>query len=235
MLVVAGSLLFGGCSVTQQTDLLSDGGAEADVRVELSDILVGYLRDLSLAFSPGTAFSVFDLEILRANLEAEPGVNVLDAREDPLGTLHLTLSIASLSELEESASPAVAAIIDVEESPAGTAFEVTLGPREVVDLLDFAGAADATALSVFLPGDTRVVSEEQYIDDATWVLEEYAPPWEIESAIRCSGVEVVVRPPTEILSVEGGAEETGSEARFEVSILELVTLSESRRYTVVYR
>ncbi|MFP4432365.1 MAG: hypothetical protein ACLFPV_14025 [Spirochaetaceae bacterium] len=232
--------LFASCAVSQDTLLRSDGGAEAAVRIELSPILVSYLEDLTLAFAPEAEFRVFDLALLRENLENEPGVRVLRLAEEPTGTLAMTLDIASLEQLQRGASPAVSGLLSVEESPLGTALEVSLGPKEISDLLTFAGAADARALSVFFPpppsdGDaSRRVTREGYIDDAVWVLEEYAPAEDIEEAIRASGVGVTVAAPREVLSVDGGRKE-GGRARFDISLLELVTLREPRRYTVIYR
>jgi hypothetical protein len=233
-------LLFASCTVSQDTVLGTDGGAEAEVRIELSPILVSYLEDLTLAFAPEAEFRVFDLALLRANLEAEPGVRVLHLAEEPIGTLLITLDIASLERLQRGASPAVAGLLSIETSPLGTALEVRLGPQEISDLLTFAGAAEARALAVFFPPPpsegqgTQRVTTEGYIDDAVWVLEEYAPAEEIEEAIRASGVDVAVAPPREVLSVDGGRKE-GGVARFDISLLDLVTLREPRRYTVIYR
>lgn len=233
-------LLFASCAVSQDTVLRADGGAEAAVRIELSPILVSYLEDLTLAFAPEAEFRVFDLALLQANLEAEPGVRVMRLVEEPIGTLTMTVDIASLEELQRGASPAVAGLLSIEESPLGTALEVRLGPQEISDLLAFAGAADARALAVFFPPPptedrgTPRVTKEGYIDDAVWVLEEYAPPEEIEEALRASGVGVTVAPPREVLSVDGGRKEEGV-ARFDIALLDLVTLREPRRYTVVYR
>lgn len=242
LLVFAGLLvlLFASCTVSQDTLLRADGGAEAAVRIELSPILVSYLEDLTLAFAPEAEFRVFDLALLRANLEAEPGVRVISVAEAPIGTLTLTLDIASLELLQRGASPAVSGLLSTEKSPLGTALEVRLGPQEISDLLSFAGAAEARALSVFFPpppsegSSAPRVTKEGYIDDAVWVLEEYAPPEEIEAAIRDSGVNVAVVPPREVLSVDGGRKEEGL-ARFDIALLDLVTLREPRRYTIIYR
>ncbi len=234
--------LFASCTVSQDTLIREDGGAEAAVRIELATSLVSYLEDLTRAFAPEAEFRVFDLAVLRQNLEAEPGVRVLDIAERPVGVLSMTLDIASLEELYQGASPAVSGLLYIEESPLGTALEVRLGPQEISDLLTFAGAAEARALSVFFPvlpadGDTGSgprVTRQGYIDDAVWVLEEYASAEEIEAEIRASGVEVTVVPPTQILSVDGGRHEEGV-ARFGIPLLDVVTLREPRRYTVIYR
>jgi len=241
-LVALTVLLFASCAVSQDTLLREDGGAGAEVRIELSPSLVSYLEALTFAFAPEAEFRVFDLAVLRQNLEAEPGVRVLQIAERPVGVLSMTLDIASLKELDRGASPAVSGLLSLEESPLGTALEVSLGPREISDLLAFAGVAEARALSVFFPalpadGDTdsgRTVTRQGYIDDAVWVLEEYAPAEEIEEEIRASGVDVRVVPPTQILSVDGGRKEENV-GRFGIALLDVVTLREPRRYTVIYR
>jgi hypothetical protein len=236
--------ILGSCAVSQETLLRPDGGAEAEVRVELSSVLVSYLEDLTLAFAPEAEFRVFDLRLLRANLEAEPGVSVVALVEQPIGTLHMTLDIASLETLGRDASPAIADLLSVEREASGSVLEMTLGPQEIARLLEFAGAADATALSVFLPPPATdaggsgeppaTVTREGYIADAVWVLEEYASPEAVEEDIRSSGVEVAVTAPREIVAVEGGSREA-QRALFAISLLDLVTLTEARRYRVHYR
>lgn len=85
---------------------------------------------------------------------------------------------------------------------------------------------------LFPPADGSV-SREEYREEMAWALEEYDDREAVGRALDNATIEVRVDPAGEIVSQSGGRVEDGVVV-FSIPVLELLTLSGDRTYSLVF-
>lgn len=223
-------LLSHGCTVRQSITIDPRGAGTAEVRIELSGILLAYYDDLSAAFTgaDGSA-QVFDPAAVEAAFAERDGVELVSIEQDDRSSLRLKLEFQDL----EAALSQEAETVRFSADGSRRTLEIRLDRATVQQFLDLAPTEGNDAAQFILPPEEPPLAEADYREQLTWALEEYAPADEVDQTLRAATIEVVVTPQGRIVGQTGG-EVRGDAVVFELSVLRLLTLDQPLRYSLTF-
>ncbi len=226
------ALLASGCTVREDVVLLGDGSGEAALSVELHPIMIAYMNDLMTAMSGVEGeYPLFDLEQIAASFAEREGVELVDIERPARGSLALDVRFGDISEVfsREDADD----ILSFENRGSTRELTVRLNRDAVARFLEFAPEENASLAQFLFPPADGSVSREEYREEMAWALEEYDEREAVERALDGATIEVRVNPSGEIVSQTGGRVTDGAVV-FSIPVLELLTLSGDRTYSLVF-
>lgn len=222
-------LFFLGCSVSQDLTVAGDGSGTAELTIDIHPIMIAYYNDLMVAMSGVEGeFPVFDLEALTESFAKREGVELEATELRGRGSLAMTLRFEDANALSESGE-----IISFERSGSRRTLSLRLDRSSIDEFLSFAPEETVSMTEFLFPPADGSLSSGEYEEQMAWALEEYGDPAFVRSVLRNAAIEVRVVPQGRILRVEGG-ERSGSAVIFRVPVIEALTLSESRLYSLSF-
>ncbi|MFQ3621567.1 MAG: hypothetical protein SNJ78_11565 [Spirochaetales bacterium] len=123
------------------------------------------------------------------------------------------------------------AIGGTEETLIEETLTIQLNRERIHALFSLAPEKEASLYQMLLPPPHREVSEEAYKAQLAWALEEYAPPAELDAALKQARLELLLRTPGTVLRVRGGVQEGPQQVRFTLPLLTLLTRSTTHEVT----
>ena len=232
VLAAALALLAAGCTVREDVVLAADGSGEASLSVELHPIMIAYMNDLMTAMSGVEGeYPLFDLEQIAVSFAEREGVELTSIDRPKRGALALSIGFTDIREVfaREDADD----ILTFDRDGANRELTVTLNRGAVQRFLEFAPEENASMAQFLFPPADGTVSREEYRGEMAWALEEYDDREAVERALDNATIEVRVDPAGEIVSQSGGRVEDGVVV-FSIPVLELLTLSGDRTYSLVF-
>ncbi|MFW6261236.1 MAG: hypothetical protein ACOC6J_06600 [Spirochaetota bacterium] len=232
VLAAALALLAAGCTVREDVVLGADGSGEASLSVELHPIMIAYMNDLMTAMSGVEGeYPLFDLEQIAVSFAEREEVELTDLDRPKRGALALSIRFTDIRAVfaREDADD----ILTFERDGANRELTVTLNRDAVQRFLEFAPEENASMAQFLFPPADGSVSREEYREEMAWALEEYDDREAVDRALDNATIEVRVDPAGEIVSQSGGRVEDGVVV-FSIPVLELLTLSGDRTYSLVF-
>lgn len=245
-------VLMAGCSVGQELSVDADGAGRGELIVDLHPLFVNYYRDLVVGFGGSPDTPIFDARAIEAEFAARNAVDLLSVEIPRVGTLRLVFAFDDVEEAVRSLGrlhaaeagqpgaagdgPAVGAadgIVSFRKVGATRTLGFALDRAVVAVALGMAPVADAGSVGLLLPPEGSAMGADEYADYVAWALEEYAGDADAFEIIKGSAIELRVQVPGRVTAVRGGRETPGG-ARFEIPIVELLTLTEARRYEISF-
>lgn len=230
LLAVLGVTALGGCTVRQDIAVSVDGSGTADVDISLDEIFIRYLRDLS--GSVGGAedeLRIFDVPEIERRFAERPGIELTRIGRGGPGLLSLSVrydDVAALLEREE------AGFLTVEQAEGRSRLEILVSRDAVEEALSYSPLEGSSVSQMLLP--PAGMGTEEYTEYLVWALEEYEEPASLREKIRSASIRLNVTVEGEVIAQTGGVRD-GNTVRFEVSLVELLTLSQPRTYAVEFR
>lgn len=232
VLAAAFALLAAGCTVREDVVLAADGSGEASLSVELHPIMIAYMNDLMTAMSGVEGeYPLFDIEQIAASFAEREGVELTAIERPKRGALALSIRFTDIRALfaREDADD----ILTFERDGANRELTVRLNRDAVQRFLEFAPEENASMAQFLFPPADGSVSREEYREEMAWALEEYDDREAVERALDNATIEVRVDTAGEIVGQSGGRVEDGVVV-FSIPVLELLTLSGDRTYSLVF-
>lgn len=224
------TLALGACSVRQDITVAVDGSGTADVDIVLDEIFIRYLRDLSGSVGGESEdLRIFDVDEIRRRFAERPGIELTQIGRGGPGLLSLSLRFDDVAALlaEEGTS-----FLNVERSDGTSRLEILVSRAAVEEALSYSPLEGSAVSQMLLP--PAGMGTEEYTDYLVWALEEYEEPEDLRPKIENAAIRLTVAVEGEIVSQYGGVR-TGNTVRYDVSLVELLTLEEPRRYGVEFR
>ncbi|MFP4374761.1 MAG: hypothetical protein ACLFPO_10555 [Spirochaetaceae bacterium] len=218
------------CSARQDITLSVDGRGTADIDIRLDEIFIRYLRDLSGSVGGDEDdLRIFDVEEIRRRLSERPGIEVESIGRAGPGLLSLSVSFDDVGALlaRENTS-----FLTLERSGGRSRLEILVSRDAVEEALSYSPLEGSTATEMLLP--PAEMGTEEYTEYLVWALEEYEESEALRRKIAESSIELRVRVDGEITSQTGGVR-SGDVVTFDVPLVELLTRSSPRRYSVEFR
>lgn len=232
LLMLIALVLSAGCTVRQDIVLRADGSGQAGLQVELHPILIRYVNDLASAMTGrDVEHPVFDEAQIAAVIRERQGIDLVRLEQRGRGGLVVDVAFRDISELfaREGASD----VLWIEPRGANRELIIRLNREAVYRFLDFAPADSAAMMQMLFPPADGSVTRNAYRDELAWALEEYERRSVVERVLDEARIDVRVVPAGRIVSQQGGRI-VGDAVVFSVPVLELLTLAEERRYSVVF-
>lgn len=231
-LLILAAALFGlvQCSARQDITLSVDGSGTADIDVGLDEIFIRYLRDLSGSVGGDeNDLRIFDVDEIRRRLSERPGIELTSIGRAGPGLLSLSVNFDDVSALlsEENTD-----FLELERSGGRSRLEVLVSRDAVEEALSYSPLEGSAVTQMLLP--PAEMGTEEYTEYLVWALEEYEESEALRRKIAESSIELRVRVNGEIISQTGGVR-SGNTVTFEVPLVELLTLSSPRSYSVEFR
>lgn len=240
-----------GCAVSQTVVLAPDGSGRGELTVDLHPMFVNYYRDLLISFGGDEDLPIFDIAAIEAGFAQRDTVELLEAEIVEPGTLRLAFSFADIETAFQSipqggsgvgAGPGVGSasaaeglgLVSFDRDGARRILSIFLDRSVVAVALGMVPVAEMGSVGLLLPPEGSDMSADEYADYVAWALEEYAGDADAFEVIRRSSMELTISVEGTPISVGGGKRIAGG-ARFEIPIVELLTLAEPRRYELRYR
>lgn len=229
MPVLAG---FPGCTAQQEILLEADGSGQARIEIVLDPVFAAYLVDLTATLgSADSETSLFDLELVRATFEQEPGLTLLEATSPTPEELSLQVQFDSLSALIAVRDSRLSGAFRFERAQPFSRLVSRVNRRTIENLVALAGIDPFVSESLLPPeGD---MSASEYRDYLVWALEEYEQDRPIATVVNQSEIETRVTPAGEIIEVRGGRR-AGAAVVYRTSLLEAVTTRTPLEYSLVF-
>ena len=225
-------LLAVGCSVREELVLSPDGSGSANLRVDLHPIMLDYMNDLMAAMTGVEGeYPIFDLDQIVSSFAERDGLELVSANQLSRGSLELNVRFADINEIFEREG--ATEILSLEQSGSRRELTVRLDREAVRRFLEFAPEESTTMAQFLFPPVDGSVSREEYRDEMAWALEEYDDPATVQRVLDEAEIEVRIRPEGSIVSQRGG-EIDGATVVFRIPLLVLLTLEETRTYSLVF-
>lgn len=233
--LVAAVLTLAACSVQQQVSLQRDGSGTTTMEIALDPILSTYFRDLSESVGASADGPIFDTEAIREAFEERPGVTARSVELNDEGELSLELAFDDIGEVVASQERAVRRLVSVREEGNATTVSFRATPQTVRDAMAMSPMYGSQAASFILPGEGASLSAAEYTEQLAWALEEYADERPVRRVVAQSAIQLTVAVEGEVVSQRGGRRLDASRVRFEIPVVELLTLDGERLFEVTFR
>lgn len=225
-----------GCAVTHAVSLSQDGSGRGELTVDLHPMFVDYYGDLLISFGGDEDLPIFDLAAIEAGFAARESVELLDSEIVRKGTLRLEFSFSDIETAFDSVSQAGEdlELVSFRRSGSTRVLTLSLDQSVVAVALGMVPVAEMGSVGLLLPPEGSDMTADEYADYVAWALEEYAGDADAFEVIRRSSMELTISVDGTPISVAGGRK-TADGARFQIPIVELLTLPHPRRYELRYR
>ncbi len=234
---------FGAVSCSSESTIIinPDFSGQADIRIQVSDILFRYFQDITGNYQLSSVFN--SAEIL-FELEKRRGITVLQLNQPRSNTLELSLAFDNVNtllagELPESVSED---IFIIKTLPNGkTKLTLNLNEHTIPALMDFAPVSNNVLSDYLLPASGRSADPLAYKEDLVWALEEYADAERIEKYIDDSAISFTFALPGPAHDVQGesaivqsSSYNLGQDITFTLPIINLFTMTIQKNLYVIY-
>lgn len=230
VLALAG-LLYTGCSAEQTIVLDAEGAGTATVAISVDPVFAAYLDDVAAGLGGDTDAPLFDPELIRASLSAQPGVSVRDVSAGDGGDLRIEVDFSSVSALLRAQGESATEILRFERTAAFRRLAATIDRQAIQQILGI-GGVDPFIAETLLPPDDEMNAAE-YRDYLAWAFEEYADQRPLDRVFGESRVVTTIEPAGSVVQMRGG-EVTGAGVRYDIPLVEAVTARRPFRYSLVY-
>lgn len=228
-------LLLSSCSVDQEVQLGTDAGGTTTLEITLEQVLTTYFTDLAASMGAGEERSIFVPEDIRRSFSARPGVTAERVAVPQPGTLELELSFTDIGSVVASEGEAVQRLVSVSQNDGETTVSFRVTPRTVRDALRLSPMYGSEAASFILPPESGSISASVYTEQLAWALEEYEQGRPIREVITGSTISLRVHVDGQVTSQRGGEQLSSTAVRFELPVVELLTVQEERLFQVSFR
>jgi hypothetical protein len=221
-------LALAGCSTTQVVNLSLRSQAEMTLELRLSNFFVNYLRDLG-GKSTGPVFDTLSIAVAMHQLGIE--VRQLETVQD--GTLRMTLIIPDPQQIA-SQGLRIPEFIRWNAEQRPSELRITITQEIIRRVLGSTSLIREESLSFLLPPPGA--STNDYLEDLVWIFEDYEPEPRLRQALTSATLEITLSTPRDILHLSGPgfSQSSARQARLNLNVLEMLTLRDSRVFTLRY-
>ncbi|MFW5693979.1 MAG: hypothetical protein ACOCYB_02335 [Alkalispirochaeta sp.] len=230
-IVVVALVFLGSCSATQTITLDENGSGDAEVHVSIDPVFAAYLTDLSRGMGGDDETSLFDVEVIRASLQAQPGVTVNHIEPDGPRDLRVEVGFESLEHLLQVQERAAHRFIRFERTESFLRLAAAIDRAALEQIGKIAGI-DPFVAEALLPADDEMGPAE-YRDYLGWAFEEYAEDRSMDTIFRESRVITAIDPSGSVVQIRGGESRNGT-VQFVTPLVDAVTAQEPLTYSLVY-
>ncbi|MFO8042103.1 MAG: hypothetical protein R6U25_02775 [Alkalispirochaeta sp.] len=237
MLLLRGTVLVGvlallsACSATQNLTLDENGSGDAEVHITIDPVFAAYLTDLSMGMGGSEETSIFDVDAIRASLQAQPGVVVNRVETEGTRELHVQVEFDSLEQLLRGPGRSAHRFIRFERTESFNRLAAAIDRAAMEEIVAIAGI-DPFVSDALLPPDDEM-SAAEYRDYLGWAFEEYAGDRPIDEIFRESRLATTIEPSGSVIQVRGGEARAGT-VEFVTPLVDAVTAREPFTYSLVY-
>lgn len=229
-LIIGLALLFSGCTLSQQVLLKNDGSGTARVQVELSQVFLQYLRDLSELTGASDQSGVLAPDRVAAGFPPEGKIELTRIDSPEPTQLELEIAFPPVEDLfADSGKLEEAGILSHRRQGQTRIFEVRLNRANFGQIAELFPVLANPLFEGLGPQENDQTSEEEYLE-----LIELALGDEGDEALMTSYIELLVQVEGEILSQEGGQIVPGG-VRYRIPLIRVLLLDQPLTYSLVYK
>lgn len=224
------TLIFAGCTLSQQVALENDGSGTARVRVELAELFLQYLRDLAELTGAGEQSDVLAPDKIAAGFPPQGKIELTRIASPEPTRLDMELAFPPLEELfADSGELEAAGILSHRRQGRTKSFELQLNRDNFGQLSELFPALSNPLFEGLGPQENDQTSEQEYLE-----LIELALGDEGDEALLDSYLELEVRVKGEIVSQQGGEIVPGG-VRYRIPLIRVLLLDQPLKYSLVYK
>ena len=240
-------LLFAAASCTVETRLKihNDASGRAEVTVTLHPVAVMYMTDITMSLTGAEAEGPFDVEAIRRSFLAREGVELERIETVNNNTLRLTVVFNDVRNLlapppgEHKAGtipgpPAAENPVTFSSDSGGRELRIRLSRSNFhrISGLFVLPDSSVTVLLPYAPED--FMPKEEYLDVLSYALEDYLEGVSVDEFMRGAEIYAAVSADGPVTSAAGGKITDGA-AEFSIPLLDILTLEEEIRYSVIWK
>jgi hypothetical protein len=240
---LSAALAFSSCSVQQEIYMAEDGSGTTSVDLELSPMLVRYLDDLiDFTGQDPTATELFDIEEMHRVFAEIPELELLRAAASERSRLSTVVRFESINQVFlEQVGPDVEEAARIEREGEVTTLFLYLDRdnyRQIVERVLRLSSLDD--YSTYMSGLLEPDSKELILEIYRYAFEEYAKEKTVQQVLEQSKVVFDVYINGKIVRRTGGTVIEGKNGfdtgvRYEIPLLDILTLEEPVRYSLSFR
>lgn len=243
IIFLSAALGFSSCSVRQEIYMAEDGSGTTSVGLELSPMLVRYLDDLiDFTGQDPTATELFDIEEMYRVFSDIPELELLQADSSERSRLSTVVRFVSINQVFlEQVGPDVEEAARLDRGGEVTTLFLYLDRdnyRQIVDRVLRLSSLDD--YSAYMSGLLEPDSKELILEIYRYAFEEYVKEKSVQQVLEHSKVVFDVYINGKIVHRTGGTVIEGKNGfdtgvRYEIPLLDILTLEEPIRYTLGFR
>lgn len=237
---------FVSCSAEAYILLNPDLTGEADLNIQVSDVLFRYYQDITGNYNANTIFN--PLEIL-SEFEQRPGITVSHISLPRNDTLKMAIAFENINTLLRNESQRAITedflvLEDIERGQGQKKLSINLNENTIPALLSLGPVSNNILSDYLLPLPGTRSDPISYREDLVWALEEYENTSRLRKRIDAAQLSLIFLLPNKPITVQNGqlsAPSSGSEpadkywsVKFTIPILNLLTLSIQESFFIIY-
>lgn len=233
------ALALSSCTAVSQGTVTTQGGLDLSIDLGLLQQFSDYLVDLQDTMGSGGT-DIFDSTKIKEEFGKIGGMMVQDILVpsknplvNPKGTRSMALRVTAPSIAKLGASGPFAGLVDLKSSGTESVLTFKAGPRLVKAMIQYISAEDGESLDYVLP-DAKATTPAKYEEQLAWALGDYGSPAELKAMFAASRIKVLLNLPRPVKSVKALSKDGEKTVRFEIGVLEAMTLQEERICEVRY-
>lgn len=240
--VLGASLVFlalGSCTSLTEGSVTAQGGLDISIDLGLFQQFGDYLVDLQDTMGGGQG-QIFDRVKIKEEIGSISGMALQDIQVpsrnpvvNPKGARSVALRLTAPSIAKLGVSGPFAGLVDLKSSGTESILTFKAGPRLVKAMIQYISSEEGENLDYVLP-DAKATSPAKYQEQLAWALGDYGSPAELKAMFAASRIKVLLNLPRPVKSVKALSKEGDRAVRFEIGVLEAMTLQEERICEVRY-
>ncbi len=225
------ALAAGGCSVSQQVSLGSDGSGTAAVHIRVEKIFMDYLQDLAEVGGQTVKEKgrLFDVEEIRKSFAAREGVEVRRVESPSKERLELELGFRSLEDLMGGDPKLKAAgLLTTNRKNGVTTLKIHLDRSNFPQLLELAPFLKSPLFAGLGPQENDNTTEQEYYQMIDLALGEGGA-----AALKASSIETTITIQGRLVAQSGGTP-TADGVVFRIPLIRVLLLDKPLDYSISY-
>jgi hypothetical protein len=220
---IALALILASCSAAVSSVIKFDGSATISVEAEMPTAIAAKVRKLASAGAPSSSATqspIFDVQAIRKDLGARPGIEILELSQPKPDAIRILLSVRDLKDLSATPDLEGSGLFTIDRGPTSTKCSFVLARGEAKALSTLFPGIDPGLLEALSPPalEEDPLSLDEYKTMLKSVLGEKAMPAMEGAAIRLS-----ISAPGPVLASSGGTL-SGSTLKATIPILDILAL-----------
>ena len=233
-LMLAGLLLLS-CAIRQEAFLGKDGSGSVKFRVQLQPFFMDYIRDMAEVAGDAAPEGlskdrIFDLDKIRRDLEARPGVKVTRLASPKPELLEGELTFRDVEAVFRSEKQLTqAGVITFTRKGAARTLQLHLERKNFAQVAAVTPLMQNPVFESLGPQENEGVSEQDYLDMMQFAMGDPAP-----KGIRDSAIELRVTVQGKIVSVTGGQVQKDGSVLFQIPLIRVLLLDRPLDYALTF-
>lgn len=214
-------------------ELNVDSSGNAELNVEIHPVFRDYLKDISDVLSEDTdQQGLFDIKKIRETAAAREGVTLDSVSVTGDNILNLKLSFKNVEVMANNAE--MEDVVRFSTKAGVHTLDFHLTAANFRSLFAIAGMQDSPLIDTFGPSDIAPWTQDEYLENVSYALEENATAPEIRKMFLDASIRVTVNVKGQIVSQTGGTL-NGNSVVFLIPLLRVLTLETPLDLQVQYR